>query len=104
MKLKKTDKKNYLNEQYHVLFIINKSINEGYICETLDIKSTIKFLKNNGLYKLVMRENIIPCNIVNWKRCSRYGIDLIFKRIFALLTEKNKFYYEKDINDKIKII
>ena len=37
------------------------------------------------------------CNIVNSKRCSGYGIELIFKRILALLTEKNNYYYEKDI-------
>ena len=92
----------FLDEHYPVLFIINKSINEDDNGETSDIKSTIKFLKNNGLGKLAIRENIIPCNIVNSKRCSGYGIELIFKRILALLTEKNNFYYEKDILNKLK--
>ena len=39
---------------------------------------------------------------LNSKRCSGYGIELIFKRILALLTEKNNFYYEKDILNKLK--
>jgi len=92
----------FLNENYPVLFIINKSINEDDNGEPSDIKSTIKFLKNNGLDKLAIKENIIACNIVNSKKCPGYGIDSIFKRIFSLLLEKNKFFNDKQLLIKLK--
>ena len=52
----------FLNEHYPVLFIINKSINEDDNGETSDIKSTIKFLKNNFYYEKDILNKLKECN------------------------------------------
>jgi hypothetical protein len=59
----------FMNENYPVIFVINKSTNEDDNGKSSDIKSTIKFLKNNGLNKLAIIENIICCNLVKSKKC-----------------------------------
>ena len=92
----------FMREGYHVLFIINKSINEDDHGKSSDIKSTIKFLKNNGLDRLADEKNIITCNLINSKKSPGYGIDDIFKRIFNILTSKNGFYQDKEILKKLK--
>lgn len=93
----------FMEEHYKVLFIINKAINdddeEG---ETSDIKSTLKFLRDNHLQELAIRDNIIPCNLIDSKRLKGYGIDIIFERIFNLLIENNKFYNNDDLWRQIK--
>ena len=60
----------FMNENYPVIFIINKSTNEDDNGKSSDIKSTIKFLKEKGLNKLAITENIICCNIINSTRCT----------------------------------
>jgi hypothetical protein len=92
----------FMNENYPVIFVINKSTNEDDNGKSSDIKSTIKFLKNNGLNKLAIIENIICCNLVKSKKCLGYGIGDIFKRIFDILAEKNKFYFDNEITKKLK--
>ena len=92
----------FMNENYPVIFIINKSTNEDDNGKSSDIKSTIKFLKEKGLNKLAITENIICWNIITSKSFNGYGIGLIFKRIFDILTEKNQFYCENEILKKIK--
>ena len=87
----------FMKENYTVLFIVNKSMNTDDNEKSVDIKSTLKFLKDNKLNKLAIEENIIPCNTVNAKRFPGYGIDDIFKRVFDLLTEKNIFYKNKTL-------
>ena len=62
--------KMFLKENYKVLFIINKSSNDEDNGQTTDIKSTLKFLKKNGLGDLAVKENIIPCNIVNSEKAN----------------------------------
>ena len=92
----------FMKENYPVLFIINKSTNEDDNGQSSDINSTIKFLKEKGLNKLAIPENIICCNIIHSNKCYGYGIEMIFKRIFNILTEKNRFYAENEIFKKIK--
>ena len=92
----------FMKENYKVLFIINKSINEDDNGETSDIKSTLKFLRDNELGRLAIRNNIIPCNLIDSKKTKGYGINTIFKRIFDLLIENNEFYNNKEIFKKIK--
>ena len=93
--------KMFMKENYRVLFIINKSFNEDDNGKTVDIKSTLKFLRDNKLDKLAIEENIIPCNTVNSK-FPGYGINDIFKRIFDILTEENNFYNNKKILHNLK--
>lgn len=93
--------KMFMEENYTVLFIINKSFNMDDDGKTVDIKSTLKFLRDNKLKKLAIEENIIPCNTVN-SRLPGYGINDIFKRIFDILTEKNSFYKDKKLLDNLK--
>jgi hypothetical protein len=62
--------KMFMKENYPVIFIINKSINEDDNGKSSDIKSTIKFLKEKGLNKLAITENIICCNIISLTRCT----------------------------------
>lgn len=94
--------KMFLKENYKVLFIINKSSNDEDNGQTTDIKSTLKFLKKNGLGDLAVKENIIPCNIVNSEKANGYGINTIFKRIFEILKAKNRFYNDIDLLNKLK--
>ena len=84
-------------ENYKVLFIITKSMNDED-----DINSTLKFLKSNGLKNLAIRENIIKCNLIETKHMKGYGINTIFKRIFELLKEKNNFYNNEKLFNKLK--
>lgn len=93
--------KMFMNNNYTVLFIINKSFNDDDNGKTVDIKSTLKFLKDNKLDKLAIEENLIPCNTVSSK-FQGYGIKDIFKRIFDILTDQNKFYDDKKILDNLK--
>lgn len=92
----------FMEENYKVLFIINKSINEDDNGETSDIKSTLKFLRDNKLDKLAIKDNIIPCNLIDSKKTKGYGINSIFKRIFDLLIKNNGFYNNKEMLKKIK--
>ena len=91
----------FMSDNYPVLFIINKSFNDDDNGKTVDIKSTLKFLKDNKLDKLAIEENLIPCNTVSSK-LPGYGINDIFKRIFDILTDQNKFYDDKKILDNLK--
>lgn len=93
--------KMFMEQNYTVLFIINKSFNMDDNGKPVDIKSTLKFLRDNKLKKLAIEQNIIPCNTVN-SRLHGYGINDIFKRIFDILTEKNSFYKDKKLLDNLK--
>jgi len=92
----------FMEENYKVLFIINKSINEDDNGETSDIKSTLKFLRDNKLDNLAIRDNVIPCNLIHSKKINGYGIDSIFKRIFDLLIKNNGFYNDKKLFKQLK--
>ena len=92
----------FSKENYKVLFIINKSTNDEDKGNTTDIKSTLKFLKNNHLNNLAIKENIIPCNIIESKNTRGYGINTIFKRIFDILKETNKFYNDEKLYNELK--
>ena len=92
----------FMEEGYNVLFIINKSFNEDDHGKSSDIKSTIKFLKNNGLDKLAEEKNIITCNLIHSKKANGFGIEDIFKRIFTILTSNNSFYKDNELLQKLK--
>lgn len=92
----------FMKEGYNVLFIINKSFNEDDHGKSSDIKSTIKFLRDNELDQLAEEKNIITCNLIHAKKANGYGIDDIFKRIFTILTSKNSFYKDNGLLQKLK--
>lgn len=79
--------KMFMEENYTVLFIINKSFNIDDNGKTVDINATLKFLRDNKLNKLAIKENMIACNTVNSK-LPGYGIDDIFKIIFVFVNRK----------------
>ena len=59
--------KMFINANYNVLFIINKSSDDSDNGEPADIRALQNFLDKNGLKKLNIRDNIICCNIIPTK-------------------------------------
>ena len=92
----------FSKENYKVLFIINKSMNDEDDGKPVDIISTERFLKKKGLKNLAIRENIINCNLVESKSFKGYGINTIFKRIFDILVKENQFYNDETLYIKLK--
>ena len=86
----------FLKENYNVLFIITRSMNDD------DKKSIKKFLNKKALGKLAIEENIINCNLVPTKKLEGYGINTIFKRIFEILKSNNKFYNDDKLYEQLK--
>ena len=97
----------FQEENYTVLFIINRSIDESDIdkygnpCSS-DIKSTINFLNSKGLGKLAEEDNIICCNLIKSQKVNCYGLNNIFKRILEILNSKNPFLQNKELLRKLK--
>ena len=56
--------KMFINANYNVLFIINKSSDDSDNGEAADIRALQNFLDKNDLKKLNIRDNIICCNIL----------------------------------------
>ena len=79
-----------------VLIIINKALNDEDNGKTKDIKSTISYLLRNNFNNLTDKENFIGVNLVKTGRIESFGVEDIFKRIYTLYKQDNKF------NDKIK--
>ena len=92
--------KMFINANYNVLFIINKSSDDSDNGEPADIRALQNFLDKNGLKKLNIRDNIICCNIIPTK-LKGYGINDIFNRIFNILKENNPFYNDEILMTKI---
>ena len=93
--------KMFINANYNVLFIINKSIDDSDNGEPADIRALENFLDKNSLEELKIRDNIICCNIIQTK-FNGYGINDIFNRIYNILKENNPFYNDKELMTKIK--
>lgn len=91
----------FSKENYKVLFIINKSTNDEDNGRPTDIRSTLKFLEENGLKNIAIEENIIPCNIVDTNKSKGYGINDIFKRVFNILKKTNKFFNDEQLYNEL---
>jgi GTP-binding protein EngB required for normal cell division len=91
----------FKNENYTVLFIINRSQDDSDDGESIDIRGTLQFLKNKNLENLAIRENIICCNIIK-TRNGGFGLDNIFKRILEILRNDNPFYNDKELLKKME--
>ena len=83
-----------------VLFIINKAFNDDDNGKTKDINSTISHLSRKNFNNLINKENFIGVNIVKTKRINSFGVEEIFKRIYTLYKQDNKF--EDYLKNKIK--
>ena len=92
----------FSKENYKVLFIINKSMNDEDDGKPVEINSTLGFLREKGLSNLAIKENIINCNLIGSKFFKGYGINNIFKRIFDLLVKENQFYNDEKLYIKLK--
>ena len=88
------------NCELPVLFIINKAFDDSDNGKTKDIQATISFLKNKKFNNLINEENFIGINIVKTKKISTFGVEEIFKRIYHIYKENNKF--TKEVKNKIK--
>ena len=93
--------KSFANENYYILFIINRLPNDNKI-KSKEIKSISKFLKNLSLE--VDEKNIIACNIIHTGDNNKgYGINKIFNRIYDILKEKNNIFFNNSfLNDMEK--
>ena len=77
-----------------VLFIINKAFDDTDNGKTKDINSTISHLTKNGWNNLINKDNFIGINLVATRRIPCFGVDEIFKRLYDIYREKNKFSEE----------
>ena len=87
-----------------VLFAINKAFDESDNEKTKDINSTISFFTQKNLTNLINKDNYFGINIVGNKKVRCFGVDELFKRLYIIYKEKNKFSDEtkKKINNFIK--
>lgn len=90
----------FINANYIVQFIINKSIDDNDNGKPGDIRSLENFIDKNSLEELKIRDNIICCNIIQTK-FNGYGVNDIFNRIYNILKENNPFYNDKELLTKI---
>jgi GTP-binding protein EngB required for normal cell division len=74
-----------------VLFIINKAFDDTDNGKTKDINSTISHLRKNNWNNLINKDNYIGINLVGNRRIPCFGVDEIFKRLYDIYQEKNKF-------------
>ena len=94
---------NILNENnFTVLFIINRCYDEDESGEVKEISSTISFLKYYKFNNLAKKENFIPCNLKSSKRFQFYGMKDIWKRIYEILENENKLIINNSLEKKIK--
>ena len=92
---------NLLNNcNIQVLFIINRALDDSDNGKTKDITSTIAYLSWQKFYNLINRDNYIGINIVGTKRIPCFGVEDIFKRLYDIYKEKNKFNVEIENNIK----
>ena len=77
-----------------VLFIINKAFDDTDNGKTKDINSTISHFTKNGWNNLINKDNFIGINLVATRRIPCFGVDEIFKRLYDIYREKNKFSEE----------
>ena len=87
-----------------VLFVINKAFDDTDNGKTKDIKSTISHLTKNNFNNLIDPKNMFGINLVQTKKARSFGIEDIFKRIYEIFIEKNKFneIYDKSIEKLYK--
>lgn len=74
-----------------VLFVINKAFDDSDKGKTKEINSTISLLKRKNYLNLINKDNYIGVNLVKNGRISSFGVEDIFKRIYQIYKEKNKF-------------
>ena len=80
------------DSDYPVFFIINKSHDKSWKgTKSQDIKSKIKYLKNNNFNRLAVEDNFIQVNIKSTNDIIQdfYGMDDIFKKIEQYIKDNN---------------
>ena len=87
--------------KFNVIFVVNRCVNFEENGESLEINSTISFLKQNKLNNLINKNNFIPCNLKSSKKIEFYGMKEIWERIYNILNENNPSIKD-DLGKKLK--
>ena len=85
---------------FPVFFIINKSFDRSNKGKCQDIKTKIKYLKQNGCKNLADEKNFIQVNIKSTTG-QFYGMDKIFQKIQEKIST-NKIHLDNKIIEDIK--
>ena len=83
-----------------VLFIINKALDDSDDGKTKDIAAIMSYLRHKNFFNFNNLKNFIGINIVKSKRIPCFGVEDIFKRLYNIYRENNKFNVEIENNIK----